>query len=113
MEDTSVRPAPDKAAEQRSAHTPDTDSPTLGRDSGQSGPSLAEEVRRRQHLMSTYDAEEAAYAHSTEGQMGATMKGRPKARSPDVSPDLSNTPRDSRFFVSPQGSIDRGRRRDG
>ncbi|KAK6395103.1 hypothetical protein LTR65_001292 [Meristemomyces frigidus] len=101
MEDTSFQPRLDNAAEQRSPRTPDTDSPTLGRDSVLAGPSLSDDVRRKQHLMSwtSYDSGQAGSSGSPEEQMGATMKGRPAARSPDVSPDLSNTPRDSRFVT--------------
>lgn len=110
MEDTSFRPPPDNAGK-RDPRTPDTDSPTLGRDSGLSGPSLNDDVRRRQHLMSwsTYESNDVGQA---DGQMGSTMtpKSPPAARSPhQVSPDMSNAPRDSKFVVSPMGSIDRGR----
>ncbi|KAI7068992.1 hypothetical protein KC352_g42757 [Hortaea werneckii] len=72
MEDTSFRPVPGQAPPARSPKTPDTDSPTLGRDSGLSGPSsLSEQVRRKQHLMSwnSYDIKLDAANQS----MGATM----------------------------------------
>ncbi|KAI6814870.1 hypothetical protein KC367_g6051 [Hortaea werneckii] len=72
MEDTSLRPVPGQAPPARSPKTPDTDSPTLGRDSGLSGPlSLSEQVRRKQHLMSwnSYETKLDAGDQST----GATM----------------------------------------
>ncbi|KAK0363557.1 hypothetical protein LTR91_020345 [Friedmanniomyces endolithicus] len=116
MEDTSNRTPPSPTKALRSPRTPDTDSPTLGRNSENSnrgnGPSLAEEVRRRQHLMSwnTYDPRQAEQAGGEEVS-SATMVPRtpPAVRSPDqVSPDLSNMPRDSSFVVSPFGSLERG-----
>ncbi|KAK5677541.1 hypothetical protein LTS10_010113 [Elasticomyces elasticus] len=118
MEDTSNRTPPQPMNGSGSPQSPDTDSPTLGRDSDVSarsnGPSLAEEVRRRQHLMSwnTYDPRQAGQQGRYEDEeTSATMVPRtpPSARSPDqVSPDLSNTPRDASFVVSPFGSVDRG-----
>ncbi|KAI7506973.1 hypothetical protein KC347_g7238 [Hortaea werneckii] len=72
MEDTSFRPVPGQAPPARSPKTPDTDSPTLGRDSGLSGPTtLSEQVRRKQHLMSwnSYETKPDAENQS----MGATM----------------------------------------
>ncbi|KAI6861721.1 hypothetical protein KC338_g5872 [Hortaea werneckii] len=115
MEDTSFRPVPGQAPPARSPKTPDTDSPTLGRDSGLSGPSsLSEQVRRKQHLMSwnsyetTLDAEDQS--------MGATMtpKTPPAAQgngqAGQVSPDRSSTPLERDFVVSPLNSLDLGRR---
>ncbi|KAK0306215.1 hypothetical protein LTR82_016513 [Friedmanniomyces endolithicus] len=116
MEDTSSRTPPGSARAPRSPRTPDTDSPTLGRASDNSGrgnePSLAGEVRRRQHLMSwnTYDPRQADQRGGEE-HSSATMVPRtpPAVRSPDqVSPDLSNMPRDSSLVVSPFGSLERG-----
>jgi len=116
MEDTSQRTPPRQARGPGSPRTPDTDSPTMGRDPRVSirgqGPSLADEVRRKQHLISwnTYDPQQAAQPTRDE-DTAATVIPRtpPSARSPDqVSPDLSNTPRGSNFVVSPFGSIDRG-----
>ncbi|TKA71677.1 hypothetical protein B0A55_07689 [Friedmanniomyces simplex] len=115
MEDTSSRAPPSPAKDSRGPRTPDTDSPTLGRDSNISargkGPSLADEVRRRQHLMSwnTYDPGQADRRGGNE-EPSATMVPRtpPTARSPEqVSPDLGNTPRDSSFVLSPFGSLHR------
>ncbi|KAK5712423.1 hypothetical protein LTR15_012003 [Elasticomyces elasticus] len=118
MEDTSNRTPPRPMNGSGSPQSPDTDSPTLGRDSNVSarsnGPSLAEEVKRRQHLMSwnTYDPRQAGQQGGHEDEdPSATMVPRtpPSARSPDqVSPDMSNTPRDASFVVSPFGSVDRG-----
>ncbi len=116
MEDTSNRTPPSPAKALRSPRTPDTDSPTLGRNSENSnrgnGPSLAGGVRRRQHLMSwnTYDPRQAEQVGGEEVS-SATMGPRtpPAVRSADqVSPDLSNMPRDSSFVVSPFGSLERG-----
>lgn len=113
MEDTSAyrQPPQPVVPAARSPKTPDNDSPTLGRDSGVSPPSLADQVRRKQHLMSwnSYDSE----SFSAEQPMGATMapKSPPGVRSPEqVSPDRSNTPIDRSFIVSPMNSLDLGRR---
>ncbi|KAI7485497.1 hypothetical protein KC351_g3896 [Hortaea werneckii] len=115
MEDTSFRPVPGQAPPARSPKTPDTDSPTLGRDSGLSGPSsLSEQVRRKQHLMSwnSYETKLDAGDQS----MGATMtpKTPPAAQgngqAGQVSPDTSSTPLERDFVVSPLNSLDLGRR---
>ncbi|RMY38205.1 hypothetical protein D0866_02759 [Hortaea werneckii] len=81
MEDTSFRPVPGQAPPVRSPKTPDTDSPTLGRDSGLSGPSsLSEQVRRKQHLMSwnSYETKLDAADQSMEATM--TPKTPPAAQ---------------------------------
>jgi hypothetical protein len=120
MEDTSLARTPPQRSETiRSTRSPETDSPTLGRDSNLSlrgaATPLADQIRRRQHLMSwnAYDPR-AATEGSTDGdQAMATIgpKTPPTARSPDkVSPDTSNSPRDPAFVVSPFGSLDRGQR---
>ncbi|KAK5131750.1 hypothetical protein LTR08_000581 [Meristemomyces frigidus] len=112
MEDTS-RPSTSNGPpeQQTSPLTPNKDSPTLGRGSGVSGISLADETRRKQHLLSfnNYEGSHVGPSGGDQGSTGATMKSPPAARSPDqVSPDLSNTPRESGFVVSPFGSLDLG-----
>lgn len=89
------------------------DSPTLGRESGVSAvttASLADEVRRRQHLMSwnNYDPGAAVGRAGAEEEMRGTVgpKG-PPAHIDEVSPDLSGSPSDGKYVVSPFGSIDR------
>ncbi|KAK3072804.1 hypothetical protein LTR53_006176 [Teratosphaeriaceae sp. CCFEE 6253] len=116
MEDTSPQTPRKAVPSLRSPRTPDTDSPTIGRDSNISirgdGPSFADEIRRRQHLMSwnTYDPRQGSDP-AENGEMSATIAPRtpPAARSPQqVSPDMSNLPRDSSFVVSPFGSLECG-----
>ena len=118
MEDTSSRPGTSSTAEQRRPRTPNTDSPTLGRGSGLSGPSMAmaDEVRRKQHMMSwsTYETSVLEQNANRGERVGATMtpKSPSAARNPDspekVSLDTSSLPKDSGFVMSPFGSIDRG-----
>ena len=122
MEDTSSQRPPLPTAAKQPSSPSDTDSPTLGRDSSdgnsthQSGQThvLADDVRRRQHLMSwnNYDASHAVNRQSIGEPMAtvAAPKEPPGPRqSHQVSPDTSNAPLDSTFIVSPLGSIDRGR----
>ncbi|RMY50497.1 hypothetical protein D0865_06875 [Hortaea werneckii] len=104
MEDTSFRPVPGQAPPARSPKSPDTDSPTLGRDSGLSGPSsLSEQVRRKQHLMSwnSYETKLDAADQSMEATM--TPKTPPAAQgigqAGQVSPDTSGTPVDRDFVL--------------
>lgn len=95
---------------------PSTDSPTLSRLAQfPQQPSLADDFRRKQHLMSwnNYDSSHAhSFVGEGEAQMEATMlpKTPPAtARSPhQVSPDTEPGPSDGRFLVSPFGSLDKG-----
>ncbi|KAK4507728.1 hypothetical protein PRZ48_001463 [Zasmidium cellare] len=80
------------------------ESPTLGHPSG-STTSLADETRRRQHLLywNNYDQGQLS-DQDARGQMSATMmpKTPPTARTaPQISPDNSGVGRDSSFVVSP------------
>ena len=87
--------------------SPINDSPTLGRYfEPTSNVSLADKVTRRQHMMSwnNYDASLADSNAQGDENMEGTMgpKRLPSARSPEqVSPELGNEPRDSKFVVSP------------
>ncbi|KAI7525486.1 hypothetical protein KC316_g18434 [Hortaea werneckii] len=115
MEDTSFRPVPGQAPPARSPKSPDTDSPTLGRDSGLSGPSsLSEQVRRKQHLMSWNSYETKLDAADQSMRATMTPKTPPSAQgigqAGQVSPDTSGTPVDRDFVVSPLNSLDLGRR---
>lgn len=125
LEDTSSYPAP---------HTPPVpvhkrlsrlstathDSPTLGKTASGEGPAepTPEGGKPRQHLMSwnNYDETHAIEADeigdNSQDAITATMttpKSMPKARSPEdkhqVSPDLSGSPLDRNFIVSPMGSV--------
>lgn len=112
MEDTSFhRPTPTVTSATRCPKTPETDSPTLGRNSGLSTTSLADQVRRRQHLMSWNSHE--SDPDGAEQEMAATMtpKSPPAAMmGPEgVSPDRSQMPMDRPFVVSPMNSVDFGR----
>ncbi|KAF2159134.1 hypothetical protein M409DRAFT_61086 [Zasmidium cellare ATCC 36951] len=88
------------------------ESPTLGHPAG-STTSLADETRRRQHLLywNNYDSGQLNDQEGR-GQMSATMvpKTPPSAArtAPQISPDNSGAARDSSFVVSPL----RGRKSD-
>ena len=101
-----MRPAPLSAKSSlRSPRTPETDSPTLGRGPGFAA--LADQVRKKQHLMlwSRYDDGAA------KGSGGMVVPRTPPSASQvergEVSPDTTGTVRDSTFVVSPMGSLDR------
>ena len=91
------------------ASSPSVDSPTLGRQSELTlNASLADDVRRRQHLMSWNNYDPPHSKAGTEDQMGATMgrRARPAARIHEqASPDMSGGTRDSEYVVSPLGSL--------
>ncbi|KAI6839745.1 hypothetical protein KC340_g3448 [Hortaea werneckii] len=115
MEDTSFRPVPGQAPPARSPKSPDTDSPTLGRDSGLSGPSsLSGQVRRKEHFMSWNSHETKLDAADQSMEATMTPKTPPAAQgigqAGQVSPDTSGTPVDRDFVVSPLNSLDPGRR---
>ncbi|KAK6439240.1 hypothetical protein LTR95_004555 [Oleoguttula sp. CCFEE 5521] len=114
LADTSPPVTPPRFVVQREPSTPSADSPTLGRArTGASAAGLADAVRRDQHLMSWNNYSDRHVESAEHGEVGATMspgKERPGERREEeagVSPDLSKTPIDRGFVVSPLGSLDR------
>lgn len=112
MEDTSpVHTSPALTGGTNRVTTPTSDSPTLGHHSGFSSTSMADAVRKRQHLMSwnNYDAQHASQPDDSGVEATMAPKSPPAqaARSPQqVSPDADPGPSDGRFVVSPHGSVD-------
>ena len=99
----------------RRGNSPILDSPTVGRmHQPILSSSLADDVRRRQHIMSWNNHQPDVVDDvddSVEAMIGPRSppanKSLPSVRSPEkVSPDLSSEPRDSKFVVSPLGSSD-------
>ena len=131
LEDTSsytAPPTPPLPAHKRLSRLStamDRDSPTLGgQPADPPGQNLsASAPKPRDHMMSwnNYDEKhtfQTSGANDAGEAVGATMmtaaKSLPKALSPgsdkhQVSPDLSSTPLDRSFVVSPFGSVDMGR----
>ncbi|EMC93143.1 hypothetical protein BAUCODRAFT_158899 [Baudoinia panamericana UAMH 10762] len=117
MEDTSISPCPGIAGGQRYSTVESTDSPTLGRASEgsfcRSGPSVADELRRRQHLMSwsTYNSGGRGIAGRGEGTEATIAPRRPPTQRVEgqVSPKSNSGTIDSRFVVSPMANVDYGR----
>ncbi|OQO04182.1 hypothetical protein B0A48_10792 [Cryoendolithus antarcticus] len=114
LADTSAPVTPARFVAQRASSTLSADSPTLGRArTGASAAGLADAVRRDQHLMSWNNYSDRHVESAEHGEVGATMspgKERPGERRQEeagVSPDLSKTPIDRGFVVSPLGSLDR------
>lgn len=110
LEDTGSPPTPTSYNRLTSAIS---DSPTLGRQASAAwNPSLADDVRRRQHLMAWNNYDANVTSEGTDVELDSTMvpKAPPAPRSlEEVSPDLSNEPRDSKFVVSPLESLEQGR----
>lgn len=132
LEDTSSYPAPQHVPVRlykrlsRLSTIADKGSPTLGKTAtsavnGNADP--ASETKQRQHLMSwnNYDEKHASSAPGESSAGGeavtATMttpKQPPNMQSAEsekhqVSPDLSSSPLDRSFIVSPMGSVDLGK----
>nr|OQO20023.1 hypothetical protein B0A51_13843 [Rachicladosporium sp. CCFEE 5018] len=114
LADTSPPVTPPRFVAQLAPLTPSADSPTLGRDRTRASVAgLADAERRDQHLMSWNNYSDRHVESAEHGELGATMspgKDRPGERRQEeagVSPDLTKTPIDRGFVVSPLGSLER------
>ncbi|KAK6440710.1 hypothetical protein LTR95_003069 [Oleoguttula sp. CCFEE 5521] len=114
LADTSPPVTPPRFVAQRPLSTPSADSPTLGRDRTRASVAgLADTVRRDQHLMSWTNYSDRHVESAEHREVGATMSpekekpGERRLKEAGVSPDLSKTPIDRGFVVSPFGSLER------